>query len=135
MRYLRSILAAMFVAAAVPSMAAEPLGTLLPDSELRLNADMGWERRSDVWQLRADGTITGNFQISRSVTFGTSFTRSGRIAGRWRIENGKLCVEGTGFEQRGLNCYALTKGGFSANEYGAVNDRNGQRWQVFVYSR
>ena len=131
----------LIIFAADPATAATVLDSLkamLPGSQLRLDTSLGWERRADVWELGKDGKVAGTYQKDRSVSGGATFTKRGRVEGRWWIEDGKLCVEGKGFELEGRNCYEFseaTRRRRRANEFNAVNQRNGQRWRVFVRQR
>ena len=125
------------ITAAPPATVAASLESILPGSQIRMNATMGAERRLDVWNLDKSGKVSGTSRRERAVPGGTP-GKSGQVSGRWKVENGKLCVEGEGFELPGRNCYRLTEATSTrraAKEFNAVNERNGQRWQLFVYSR
>ena len=130
---LTALAAAVAVSAATAQAAVPPLEELFNGSEVRRNVSFGWERRSDVIRLLPDGSVTGNFEVSRKVSRGRSFRYSGTVRGRWTVENGRLCLEGEGLRYRGPNCYAISKGKYSANEYSGLDTRTGDVWEIFVY--
>lgn len=132
---MRSVLVAA-VAIPVLSMQAHGADTLVEfgnGGEIRLSTSYGWERRAEVLQLRPDGTVSGVYETSRQIMRGNTYRRSGHVAGRWRLEAGRLCVEGKGFAQPGRNCYAVTKSGYSEREFSGVEETTGQIWQMFIY--
>jgi len=124
-------------ALAAPAMASAPiaLDQLLPGSEVRRSIRFGGELRDDVMKLKPDGTVTGNWQITRgTIGYGGPEFRQGRILGTWTLINGALCIQGTGLPYKQGSCYAITKTPGSKREFAATNVRTGDIWQMFIYS-
>lgn len=124
-------------ALAAPAMASAPiaLDQLLPGSEVRRSIRFGGELRDDVMKLNPDGTVSGNYQITRdSVGYGGTEHRQGRIFGTWTLVNGTLCIQGTGLPYKRTSCYAITKTYGSKREFAATNVRTGDVWKMFIYS-
>ena len=124
-------------ALAAPAMASAPiaLDQLLPGSEVRRSIRFGDELRDDVLKLNPDGTVTGNWQVTRgSFRYGGSEFRQGRILGTWTLVNGALCIRGTGLPYKFGSCYSVTKKFGSKREFAATNVRTGDVWQMFIYS-
>lgn len=124
-------------ALAVPAMAAAPipLDQLLPASEVRRSIRFGGEMREDVLKLNPDGSVTGNWQITREVSLaGGTEHRQGRIRGTWNLVNGTFCIQGTGLPYRRVSCFAITKTHGSKREFAAINVRTGDVWAMFIYS-
>ncbi|MDJ0948128.1 MAG: hypothetical protein QNJ94_04330 [Alphaproteobacteria bacterium] len=117
---------------ALPAQAAD-ITPLLTDSKVYRNARDGSEMRYDIWYLFADGTVRGNYRVSRPVTRGGRYVWRGTIAGRWTVEDSTLCLDAEGLEDTGPICYEIRKGGFARNEFVATNKETGFNWQVFVY--
>jgi len=117
------------------AQAAPPPRDLIAGSELRRNVEFGGIRRYEVLQLAPDGTFTGVYEKTRQVTRGSTEYWSGAMRGRWSLEGGALCFEGSGLEFRGRTCYSLTKGGYSANQWAGIPVRGGDVWQFFFYPR
>jgi len=115
--------------------AAELSRPLLSGSEIRRNATIGFWQRYEVLQLDPNGTFTGNYESTRPVTQGLQDRRVGAIRGKWSFRAGKLCLEGSGLEYKGRSCYALTRNGYSGNEYSATHERTGDVWRFFIYPR
>lgn len=135
-KVLLPAVAAAMVASAASAQAATPqLEALFAESEIRRATNLGWENRDEVIQLRADGTFTGVFEKYRQTSSSLTFRYSGSISGRWTVSNGQLCLEGQGLEHEGANCYAVSKGKFSANEYTGRDVRTGDVWEMHVHNR
>jgi len=111
-----------------------PLDVLLPGSEVRRSTSHGDEMRDEVLHLHADGTLTGNYEITRSgVKRGVEF-RQGRIYGVWTVRQGKLCIAGEGLSEGPKTCYRITKGPHGLREFAATNVRTGEIWKMFIHS-
>ena len=83
--------------------------------------------------MNADGTFSGIFEKSRPVSRGRSYKYSGKIRGTWTVTDGRLCLQGSGLEHHGPNCYTISKGKYSANEYSGRDTKTGDHWAIFVY--
>ncbi len=124
-------------ALAAPAMASAPvaLEQLLPGSEVRRSIRFGSELRDDVLKLNPDGTVTGNWQVTRGVSgYGGTEHRQGRINGYWTLVNGTLCIQGTGLPYKHGSCFSITKTHGSKREFAATNVRTGDVWKMFIYS-
>lgn len=123
-------------ALAAPAMASAPiaLDQLLPGSEVRRSIRFGGELRDDVIKLNPDGTVTGNWQVTRGVSRSGTEHRQGRIHGTWNLVNGTLCIQGTGLPYTHGSCYSITKTHGSKREFAATNVRTGDVWKMFIYS-
>ncbi len=123
-------------ALAAPAMASAPiaLDQLLPGSEVRRSIRFGGELRDDVIKLNPDGTVTGNWQVTRGVSHYGTEHRQGRIHGTWNLVNGTLCIQGTGLPYKHGSCYSITKAHGSKREFAATNVRTGDVWKMFIYS-
>ncbi len=135
---MRPVLLTLVAAGAVLSAAAQaaaPSRAMLAGSEVRRDYTNGAWHRYEVLQLKADGTFSGNYENSRPVTRGSFYRLSGAISGRWSLDGDVLCFEDSGLEYHGRNCYKLTKGGYSAQEYVGTHAGNGDVWRFFVYPR
>jgi hypothetical protein len=131
------ILAAALAATAfaAPAMAHHPvaLDALLPGSEIRRSISHGDEMRDEVLKLHADGSLTGNYQVTRSGLSRGVEHRQGRIHGTWAIVQGKLCITGKGLSEGYKTCYSVTKGYHGKREFAAVNLRTGEIWKMFIF--
>ena len=112
---------------------AAPTRSLLSGSEIRRDATIGFWRRYEVLRLEPNGTFTGNYESTRPVTQGNHERLVGEISGRWSLEGGKLCFEGSGLEYRGRSCYAITLSGYSDKQYSGTHSRTGDIWRFFIY--
>ncbi|MHA1538074.1 MAG: hypothetical protein ACTSUD_11010 [Alphaproteobacteria bacterium] len=124
-------------ALAAPAMASAPiaLDQLLPGSEVRRSIRFGGELRDDVLKLNPDGTVTGNWQVTRGISrHGGTHLSQGRIHGTWTLVKGTLCIQGTGLPYKYASCYAVSKTFGSKREYAATNVRTGDVWKMFIYS-
>ena len=113
--------------------AAAQLEAMGGGGEIRRNADFGGESRYEVLKLSSNGTFSGNYESRRPGIRGVDVVRMGNVSGRWSLQGNTLCFEGTGLVNPGRNCYALTKGGFSARQYAGSHTQTGQVWQFFLY--
>ena len=130
------ITSAIVAAFSGPAFGQVELAELTVGGEVRLSTSYGWEHRADVWRLNADGTLSGVYETSREASPRGSFYRhSGAVSGRWRLEGSRLCVEGTGFERPGRNCYSMSKGSHSEREFAGAHEQTGQIWHMFIYPR
>jgi len=117
------------------AQAAAPPRVVLEGSEVRRNVEFGGIRRYEVLRLAPDGSFTGVYETTRPVARGSAERRAGAVRGRWSIEDGALCFEGSGLEYTGRNCYRLSRGGYSKRQWSGVNERTGDIWQFFIYPR
>ena len=115
------------------AQAAPPPREVLAGSQIRRNVSLAPWTRHEVINLTPDGRFSGNFQSHRPTVRGGGDGRRGNLSGRWSIEQGQLCFEGSGLLHKGKNCYRLTKSGYSAREYSATHSRTGDVWQFFIY--
>ncbi|HUT51726.1 MAG TPA: hypothetical protein VM325_20545 [Alphaproteobacteria bacterium] len=115
--------------------AAAPPSDLLAGSEIRRNVEFGGIQRYEVLRLAPDGSFTGVYETTRPVARGSEERRTGAVRGRWSLEGGALCFEGSGLEYAGRNCYRLSHGGYSKRQWSGVNVRTGDIWQFFIYPR
>lgn len=132
---MRTILlaAAAAILAAGTAQAAPPSRDMLAGAEIRRNAEFGGIRRYEVLQLAPDGSFTGVYEKTRPVTRGSAEHWSGTMRGRWSLEGGELCFEGSGLEYRGRSCYRLTQGGYGPNQWVGIQLGSGDVWYFFVY--
>jgi len=129
-----ALAAATFATPALATPTVE-LDTLIPGSEVRRSISFGDEMRADVIKLNPNGTVTGNFEITRSgLKYGGVEHRQGQIVGTWTVERGSLCIQGRGLEYAHKSCYRITKKHGSRHEYAATDTRTGDIWQMFIYS-
>ena len=132
------ILAAAIAATALslPAQASRPalLEGLLPGSEVRRSTSHGDEMRDEVLKLHPDGTLTGNYQVTRSGLKGGGVEhRQGRIHGVWAVVGGKLCISGKGLSEGYETCYHVTKSFAGKRQFAGVNVATGEIWKMFIY--
>ncbi|MDH3234630.1 MAG: hypothetical protein OEQ29_14015 [Alphaproteobacteria bacterium] len=121
--------------AATTAFAAVPPRDALVGSEIRRNVEFGGIQRYEVLRLAPDGSFTGVYETTRPVTRGSAERHAGGVRGRWSLKGDALCFEGKGLEYAGVNCYRLSKGGYSKRQWSGVNERTGDVWQFFIYPR
>lgn len=101
----------------------------LAGSEIRRTSGGGGDTRYDVWRLSADGSLTGNYQIEYRTKSQGGYAVDGPVAGRWSLDNGTLCVEGSGLAR---SCYRIERTASSdpSRSFRAVGDG-----QLYIYPR
>lgn len=85
----------------------EALRARLAGTTIRAEVWDGFLQQNHIHRFRADGTVDGEFTarrlIRRDIDFIHEYDR-----GRWRVENGRLCVSWRKFFLGRPQCYTLT---------------------------
>ena len=135
---MRAGLAALAVTGlTVFSASADSLESLFSASEVQLRHDNGNVTRHEVWRLETDGTFFGSYTNERWITQGGIDFDTGKIKGKWWVENEHLCVDGAALKPPGKNCFQVTRadGAPRRNEFDAINLGTGHRWHMYLYTR